>query len=66
MVYAKLCYSILLFKSPRKSNYIIMKGKQWFVDWTTGTMRRVFPPGYEDPEYFFGPWQIMHAENSRI
>lgn len=64
MLYAKLCYSNLLFRSPRRSNYIISKGKQWFVDWATGRMVRVLPPGYD--EDLFGPWQVVHTENSRI
>lgn len=65
MLYARLCYSALLFRSPRKSNYIINKGKKWFVDWTTGRMVRVLPPAYGEEE-FFGPWQIIHTENRRI
>lgn len=65
MIYAKLCYSNLLFRSPRKSNYIISKGKQWFVDWTTGKMVRVLPPSYDEND-FFGPWQVIHTENMRI
>ncbi|ORY69897.1 PH domain-containing protein [Pseudomassariella vexata] len=65
MVYAKLCYAVLLFRSPRKSNYIIMKGKRWFVDWTTGRMVRVLPPGYFEAEVT-GPFQVWSAENRRI
>lgn len=65
LLYAKLCYSNLLFRSPRKSNYIICKGKQWFVDWATGKMARVLPPPYGEID-FFGPWQVIHTENSRI
>lgn len=65
LLYAKLCYSNLLFRSPRKSNYIISKGKQWFVDWGTGKMVRVLPPNYGEIDYF-GPWQVIHTENSRI
>ncbi|UNI14070.1 hypothetical protein JDV02_000746 [Purpureocillium takamizusanense] len=65
LLYAKLCYSNLLFRSPRKSNYIISKGKQWFVDWGTGRMVRVLPPNYGEIDYF-GPWQVIHTENSRI
>ncbi|WQF75545.1 Putative pleckstrin domain, PH-like domain superfamily [Colletotrichum destructivum] len=65
LLYAKLCYSVLLFKSPRKSNYIISKGKQWFVDWATGRMVRVLPPAYGEID-FFGPWQVIHTENRRI
>ncbi|KAF5129982.1 hypothetical protein E5D57_006317 [Metarhizium anisopliae] len=65
LLYAKLCYSNLLFRSPRKSNYIISKGKQWFVDWGTGKMVRVLPPTYGEID-FFGPWQVIHTENPRI
>ncbi|OAA73956.1 PH domain containing protein [Cordyceps fumosorosea ARSEF 2679] len=64
MLYAKLCYSNLLFRSPRRSNYIISKGKQWFVDWATGRMVRVLPPPYGEDH--FGPWQVVHTENPRI
>ncbi|KAH6661373.1 hypothetical protein BKA67DRAFT_83268 [Truncatella angustata] len=65
MVYAKLCYAVLLFRSPRKSNYVIAKGKKWFVDWTTGRMIRVLPPGYFEHEVV-GPWQVWSSENRRI
>ena len=65
MIYAKLCYSVLTFRSPRKSNYIIMKGKQWFVDWATGRMIRVLPPAYGEHEVV-GPFQTFSAENRRI
>lgn len=65
MVYAKLCYAVLLFKSPRKSNFVIFKGQRWHIDWSTGQMSRVQPPSYGEPE-FWGPWQVIHAENSRI
>ncbi|KAG6008785.1 hypothetical protein E4U54_008663 [Claviceps lovelessii] len=65
LLYAKLCYSNLLFRSPRKSNYIISKGKQWYVDWKTGKMVRVLPPTYGEID-FFGPWQVIHTENPRI
>ncbi|KAK3313529.1 hypothetical protein B0H66DRAFT_355175 [Apodospora peruviana] len=64
-LYAKLCYAVLLFKSPRKSNYIIAKGKRWFVDWTTGRMIRVLPPEYGEVE-LFGPWQVIGTENRFI
>lgn len=66
MVYAKLCYATLLFRSPRKSNYIVMRGKQWLVDWTTGNMVRVSPPRYGEIEAQPGPWQALRIENSRI
>jgi hypothetical protein len=65
-LYAKLCYAVLLFRSPRKSNYIIMKGKQWFVDWASGRMFRVLPPAYDDPAEMFGPWQVITTDNRRI
>lgn len=65
MLYAKLCYSNLLFKSPRRSSYVISGGKKWFVDWSTGMMVRVLPPTYEEVEYF-GPWQVVHTENRQI
>lgn len=65
MLYAKLCYSNLLFRSPRKSNYIICKGKQWYVDWTTGRMVRVLPPEYGEIDYF-GAWRVVHTDNRRI
>lgn len=58
MVYAKLCYAVLLFKSPRKSNFVIFKGQRWHIDWSTGQMSRVQPPSYGDPE-FWGPWQVV-------
>jgi hypothetical protein len=66
MLYAKLCYSALLFRSPRKSNYIINKGKKWFVDWATGRMVRVLPPEYGEIYDWLGPWQTIHTENRRI
>lgn len=65
MVYAKLCYAVLLFKSPRKSNFVIFKGKRWHIDWSTGQMSRVQPPSYGEPE-FWGPWQVIHTDNRRL
>lgn len=64
-LYAKLCFSVLLFKSPRKSNYVIAKGKQWFVDWASGRMIRVLPPAYGEDDQF-RPWQVMMPENRLI
>jgi len=46
MMYAKRCMAILTHRSPRKSNLVIVKGKQWIVDWATGKMARVSPPEY--------------------
>ncbi|KAG6058577.1 hypothetical protein E4U17_007882 [Claviceps sp. LM77 group G4] len=64
LLYAKLCYSNLLFRSPRKSNYIISKGKQWFVDWRTGKMARVLPPTYGEID-LFGPWEGIETKTPR-
>ncbi|TPX12136.1 uncharacterized protein E0L32_007251 [Thyridium curvatum] len=61
MVYAKLCYAVLLFTSPRKSNYIVARGKQWFVDWPTGRMVRVNPPAYGETDVQ-GPWHVVRPE----
>jgi len=46
MLYAKRCMAILTHRSPRKSNLVIMKGKQWIVDWATGKLTRCEPPEY--------------------
>jgi len=64
-LYAKLCYSNLLFRSPRKSSYIIKEGKKWYVDWATGRMVRVLPPPYGEYDHF-GPWQVIHTDNMRL
>jgi hypothetical protein len=64
-LYARLCYAILLFKSPRKSNFVILKGKRWFVNWANGHMIRVLPPAYGEVE-LFGPWQTITTENRFI
>lgn len=67
LLYAKLCFAVLLFKSPRKSNYIISRGKMWYVDWATGRMVRMLPPGYGEME-LYGPWQGLglSTENRRL
>ncbi|ROT38529.1 hypothetical protein SODALDRAFT_164338 [Sodiomyces alkalinus F11] len=44
--YARLCFSVLLYQSPRKSEYVVLRGTRWFVDWETGRMIRVLPPRY--------------------
>ena len=46
MLYAKRCMAILTDRSPRKSDLVIMKGKQWVVDWATGALTRCEPPDY--------------------
>ncbi|KAM0136693.1 hypothetical protein ACHAP3_004441 [Botrytis cinerea] len=58
MIYAKKCMAILTSRSPRKSNYLIMKGKQWIVDWSTGSLTRCEPPEYG--EEYCGSWKISH------
>lgn len=65
MLYAKLCYSALLFQSPRKSRYIIDRGKKFLVDWATGMALCTEPPGYSSLE-LYGPWQVLHTQNARI
>jgi len=64
-LYAKLCYAVLLFKSPRKSNYVIADGKRWYVDWDSGRMIRLLPPAYGEVS-LVGPWQVIAPENRRI
>lgn len=73
MIYAKLCYSLLLFRSPRKSNYVVAQGHKWCVDWTTGRMVRVLPPSYFDDSEAVGaacgggaPFRVWAGENRRI
>ncbi|KAI6712950.1 hypothetical protein JHW43_004509 [Diplocarpon mali] len=46
MLYAKRCMAILTHRSPRKSNLVILMGKQWVVDWGTGKLERCSPPDY--------------------
>ncbi|KAK4455937.1 hypothetical protein QBC34DRAFT_4597 [Podospora aff. communis PSN243] len=65
LFYAKLCYAVLLFKSPRKSNYVVMDGRRWYVDWKSGRMIRLLPPAYGEVD-LFGPWQVIAPENRRI
>ena len=50
MIYAKHCMAVLLSRSPRKSNLIVIKGKQWVVDWETGKLTRCDPPDYAEIE----------------
>jgi hypothetical protein len=56
MIYARKCMALLTSRSPRKSNYMIMKGKQWKVDWETGTLTKCEPPDYGDD--YWGTWKI--------
>jgi hypothetical protein len=48
MMYAKRCMATLLLRSPRKSNLVIVEGKQWIANWETGVLMRCQPPEYED------------------
>lgn len=64
-LYAKLCYAVLLFKSPRKTNYVISGGKRWYVDWESGRMIRLLPPAYGE-DNMWGPWQVIAPENRLI
>jgi hypothetical protein len=48
MIYAKHCMAILLSRSPRKSNFIVIYGKLWAVDWETGELSRCEPPDYDE------------------
>jgi len=50
MMYARRCMAILTCGAPRKSNLVIMKGKQWMVDWATGALTRCAPPDYREVE----------------
>ena len=52
MQYAKRCMGVLTSRTPRKSNLVIMKGKQWVVDWPTGKLTKWVPPPAEAlPQY---------------
>jgi len=57
MLYAKRCMAILTSRSPRKSNLVIMKGKRWVVDWSTGRLK-AWRPGMEEglPDYDGEVW----------
>jgi hypothetical protein len=47
MMYAKKCMALLLARTPRKTNIIIMKGKRWIIE-PSGSLTRCDPPDYED------------------
>jgi len=64
-LYAKLCYTVLLFKSPRKSNYVVSGGRRWYVDWDSGRMIRVLPPAYGEWDNS-GPWRVIEQTNRRL
>jgi hypothetical protein len=48
LIYAKRCMAILSSNTPRKSNKVIIRGKEWIVDWSTGTLTRLGPPAYQE------------------
>lgn len=66
LVYAKRCMAVLLSNTPRKTNLVIMRGRQWIVDWATGALTRWEPPPYDPPHYteLVGPWQILGPNGS--
>lgn len=46
--YGRLCFAILLYGSPRKSDCVVKRQTKWLVDWETGRMVRVLPPSYRE------------------
>lgn len=66
LVYAKRCMAVLLSNTPRKTNLVIMRGRQWIVDWATGALTRWEPPAYDPPDYteMVGPWQTLGLNGS--
>lgn len=46
LIYAKRCMAILASNSPRKSKFVMIKGKEWIVDWATGNLTGTGPPEY--------------------
>lgn len=52
MQYAKRCMAILTERSPRKNNFLVMKGRLWVVDWATGRVERLEPPAYGEIDSF--------------
>jgi hypothetical protein len=66
LIYAKRCMAVLLSNTPRKTNLVIMRGRQWIVDWATGALTRWEPPAYDPPVYteLVGPWQVLGPSGS--
>jgi hypothetical protein len=60
LLYAKRCMAVLLSTTPRKTNLVIMRGRQWIVDWATGALTRWEPLEYDLPVYaeLIGPWGV--------
>jgi hypothetical protein len=65
MIYAKHCMAILLSRSPRKSNLIIMNGKQWKVNWDTGELSSCEPPDYEEIDERFSIGSTRRGKNAQ-
>lgn len=68
MIYAKRCMAVLLSNTPRKTNLVIMRGRQWIVDWATGKLTRWEPPAYDPPAYveLVGPWGVFGVTGSYL
>lgn len=50
MIYALRCMAVLLSNAPRKTNFVIMRGRQWIIDWATGALEHCQPPSYSELE----------------
>lgn len=51
MMYAKRCMAVLTHRSPRKTNFVIMKGQRYIVDWRTGRFSLPGQTAVAPPEY---------------
>lgn len=60
LLYAKRCMAVLTHMSPRKSKYVVVKGKRCIVDWQTGKLEREDPPEYG--EWESGAGVVARAE----
>lgn len=59
LIYAQMCYALLLDSSPRQSPFVVIDGTQYLVDWTTGAMEPALPPVCRRPDAkrrSLGPW----------
>lgn len=64
LLMAKRCMAVLLKKSKRKSDVVIMKGQEWFIYWETGRLDKVGLPSYTDLSAFEadGVWMLERGE----
>lgn len=69
MLYAKRCMAILTSRSPRKSNLVILNGKRWTIDWSTGRLKAWRPedeqglPSYDEESWEEEEWIVgQHGE----